>query len=139
MNIKLDDTLQSSLEEIDQTSNTNDDFEDEKDNNSGALLVRPSIISEGFEFTGEVKAAGSLTVEGSLVGKVFVDNLTVGTAGVVEGTVATRTVHVKGKLTGEISCSEISIGGRSAVDGKLTYSSITIQRGASVKGDLKKI
>jgi hypothetical protein len=30
------------------------------------------------------------------------------------------------------------IGGRATVDGALSYSSITIQRGGTIKGDLKR-
>jgi cytoskeletal protein CcmA (bactofilin family) len=59
--------------------------------------------------------------------------------GSVSGTVTAKSINVKGQLAGNVSCSDIIIGGRSIVDGNLTYSSITIQRGGVVKGDLKKV
>lgn len=98
-----------------------------------------SVISEGFDVVGEIKTTGSLTVEGSIVGKLSVDHLIIGVSGVVDGTVQANSITVKGRLSGEITCSEITVCGRSTVDGKLTYSSITIQRGGSIKGDLKKV
>lgn len=100
---------------------------------------KPSIISEGFEFNGDIKSNGSLTVDGSITGQVSVDNLIVGVTGSVSGTVTAKSINVKGKLAGNVSCSDIIVGGRSIVDGNLTYSSITIQRGGVIKGDLKKI
>ncbi len=108
---------------------------------SGSSPVRhlkPSMISEGFEFNGDIKSNGSLTVDGSIVGQVTVDNLIVGVTGSVSGTITAKTINVKGKLAGQVSCSDIIVGGRSIVDGNVTYSSITIQRGGIVKGDLKK-
>ena len=101
--------------------------------------LKPSMISEGFEFNGDIKSNGSLTVDGSITGQVTVDNLIVGVTGSVSGTITAKSINVKGKLAGDVSCSDIIVGGRSIVDGNLTYSSITIQRGGVIKGDLKKI
>lgn len=136
---KTDDELVNGIEELVQTSESELATHEDDSNYATSKFLKPSVISEGFEFTGEIKAAGSLTVEGSIVGKVSVDNLIVGVAGAVDGTVSAKTINVKGKLSGDISCTEITVGGRSTVEGQLTYSSIMIQRGGSVKGDLKKL
>lgn len=101
--------------------------------------LKPSMISEGFEFNGDIKSSGSLTVEGSIIGQVSVDHMIVGVTGSVSGTITAKTINVKGKLAGSIICSDIVVGGRSIVDGNVTYSSITIQRGGIIKGDLKKV
>ncbi|MBU3599094.1 polymer-forming cytoskeletal protein [Polynucleobacter sp. 30F-ANTBAC] len=100
--------------------------------------LKPSMISEGFDFNGDIKSNGSLTVDGSIVGQVSVDSLIVGVTGSVSGTITAKSINVKGKLAGNVSCSDIIVGGRSIVDGNVTYSSITIQRGGIIKGDLKK-
>jgi cytoskeletal protein CcmA (bactofilin family) len=56
----------------------------------------------------------------------------------VDGTVTADSINVKGKLSGTVSCRDVVIGGRATVDGALSYTSITIQRGGTVKGDLKR-
>jgi cytoskeletal protein CcmA (bactofilin family) len=113
---------------------------DQSDQEVSAIRsLKPSMISEGVEFNGDIKSNGSLTVDGSIIGQVTVDNLIVGVTGSVSGTVTAKSINVKGKLAGNVSCSDIIVGGRSIVDGNLTYSSITIQRGGIVKGDLKRI
>jgi cytoskeletal protein CcmA (bactofilin family) len=108
------------------------------DDSSQIRNLKPSMISEGFDFNGDIKSNGSLTVDGSIVGQVSVDSLIVGVTGSVSGTITAKSINVKGKLAGNVSCSDIIVGGRSIVDGNVTYSSITIQRGGIIKGDLKK-
>jgi cytoskeletal protein CcmA (bactofilin family) len=105
--------------------------------NSGASL-KPSIISEGFEFTGDMKSGGSITVDGTFKGNLSVQTLLIGAGGYVDGTVSADSINVKGKLSGTVSCRDLVIGGRATVDGALSYSSITIQRGGTIKGDLKR-
>jgi cytoskeletal protein CcmA (bactofilin family) len=133
----------------DDQNSQNDDFvseevianeysDDAEQSSSPVRHLKPSMISEGFEFNGDIKSNGSLTVDGSIVGQVTVDNLIVGVTGSVSGTITAKTINVKGKLAGDVNCSDIIVGGRSIVDGNVTYSSITIQRGGIVKGDLKK-
>lgn len=123
----LEDSVESGdSDEVEQTS-------------SPVRHLKPSMISEGFEFNGDIKSNGSLTVDGSIVGQVTVDNLIVGVTGSVAGTITAKTINVKGKLSGNVNCSDIIVGGRSIVDGNVTYSSITIQRGGIVKGDLKRV
>jgi cytoskeletal protein CcmA (bactofilin family) len=117
----------------------NDYSDDVEQSSSPVRHLKPSMISEGFEFNGDIKSNGSLTVDGSIVGQVTVDNLIVGVTGSVSGTITAKTINVKGKLAGDVNCSDIIVGGRSIVDGNVTYSSITIQRGGIVKGDLKRV
>ena len=100
--------------------------------------VKPSVISEGFSFSGDIQSLGQLTVDGEITGSISVENLIIGVNGSVDGTVDAKVINVKGRLSGKVRCDEIIVGGRSIVDGDLTYSSITIQRGGVVKGDIHK-
>ena len=100
--------------------------------------LKPSVISEGFVFHGDIQSVGQLTVDGEITGSISVDNLIIGVNGSVGGTVQAKTINVKGRLLGKVRCDDIVVGGRSIVDGDLSYSSITIQRGGIVKGDIHK-
>lgn len=133
---------ESNLQSEEDMSDDFDESEnlDQSDQEVSAIRsLKPSMISEGVEFNGDIKSIGSLTVDGSITGQVTVDNLIVGVTGSVSGIVTAKSINVKGKLAGDVSCSDIIVGGRSIVDGNLTYSSITIQRGGVIKGDLKKV
>ncbi len=105
---------------------------------TSSVSLKPSIISEGFEFTGDMKSGGSITVDGTFKGNLSVQTLLIGAGGYVDGTVTADSINVKGKLSGTVSCRDVVIGGRATVDGALSYSSITIQRGGTIKGDLKR-
>jgi cytoskeletal protein CcmA (bactofilin family) len=114
----------------------NDNFESVTQNSNTSL--KPSIISEGFEFSGDMKSGGSITVDGTFKGNLSVQTLLIGAGGYVDGIVTADSINVKGKLSGTVNCRDLVIGGRATVDGALNYSSITIQRGGTVKGDLKR-
>ncbi|MBU3585788.1 polymer-forming cytoskeletal protein [Polynucleobacter sp. AM-26B4] len=105
---------------------------------TSSVSLKPSIISEGFEFTGDMKSGGSITVDGTFKGNLSVQTLLIGAGGFVDGTVTADSINVKGKLSGTVSCRDLVIGGRATVDGTLNYTSITIQRGGTIKGDLKR-
>jgi len=123
--------------ESDEVVESNENSEPNATQNSNTPL-KPSIISEGFEFTGDMKSGGSITVDGTFKGNLSVQTLLIGSGGYVDGTVTADSINIKGVLSGVVSCRDLVIGGRATVDGSLTYSSITIQRGGTIKGDLKR-
>lgn len=101
-------------------------------------MQRPSVISEGFLFVGEIRGKGPLTVEGSTEGVVDVGSLVIGVGGRSQGQISAKSINVKGRMSGIVTCDELVIGGRAEVDGEVTYGSLTIQRGGTVRGDLKR-
>ncbi|MDE1941519.1 MAG: polymer-forming cytoskeletal protein [Betaproteobacteria bacterium] len=100
--------------------------------------LKPSVISEGFEFIGEIRSNGYLTIDGTVRGKLSLHSVQIGSTGTLDGNLVCETVHVKGNFSGSLDCSDLTIGSRAVVDGKLSYKSITIQRGGIVKGELRK-
>ncbi|WVN42223.1 polymer-forming cytoskeletal protein [beta proteobacterium MWH-UniP1] len=99
---------------------------------------RPSVISEGFSFVGEIRGKGPLTVDGATEGVIEVGSLVIGVGGRSEGQISAKSINVKGRLSGTVNCDELVIGGRAEVDGQVTYGSLTIQRGGNVRGELKR-
>ncbi len=100
---------------------------------------KPSIISEGFSFVGEVNATGSLSVEGRLSGTINLSALNISATGSVDGIVNSAVINVKGKLSGTISCGDLIVGGRATVSGKITYKKLTIQKGGVIMGEIKQL
>ena len=101
-------------------------------------LTKASVISEGFEFTGDVNFQGTLNVDGTLSGSVNVQNLLIGSSGKVNGSIKATTIQVRGSFTGDATCQDLTIGGQANVNAKINYSSLTIQRGAMIQGELTK-
>jgi len=100
--------------------------------------LKPSIISEGFEFIGEIRSSGYLTIDGTVRGTLALHSIQIGVTGVLDGNVTCDTMNVKGNFSGALDCRDLTIGSRAVVDGKVSFKSITIQRGGVVKGELKK-
>ena len=100
--------------------------------------LKPSIISEGFEFVGEIRSNGYLTIDGSVRGTLALHSIQIGVTGSLDGNVSCDTMNVKGNFSGTLDCRDLTIGSRAIVDGNISFKSITIQRGGVVKGELKK-
>ncbi|MSQ64836.1 MAG: polymer-forming cytoskeletal protein, partial [Limnohabitans sp.] len=83
--------------------------------------TKPSILSEGFSFRGEISAKGAIHVEGSLNGQIQVDELTIGSRGQVEGVVTCSSLHIKGKFSGTATCSELIVTSSASLDGHVVY------------------
>ena len=97
---------------------------------------KPSILSEGFSFRGEIAAKGAIHVEGSLNGQIQVDELTIGARGQVDGVVTCSSLLIKGKFSGTATCSELIVTSSASVDGHVVYRTLSVQKGASIKGEL---
>lgn len=99
---------------------------------------KPSVISEGFEFTGDITFQGTLNVDGSVNGSITVQNLLIGASGKINGSIKATTVQVRGSFVGDATCQDLTIGSQAIVNAKIKYSSLTIQRGALIQGELTK-
>jgi cytoskeletal protein CcmA (bactofilin family) len=97
---------------------------------------KPSILSEGFSFRGEIAAKGAIHVEGELNGQIQVDELTIGARGQVDGVVTCSSLHIKGKFSGTATCNELIVTSSASVDGHVVYQTLSVQKGASIKGEL---
>ena len=97
---------------------------------------KPSILSEGFSFRGEINAKGAIHVEGTLNGQIQVNELTIGSKGAVEGVVSCHSLHIKGKFAGTAICNGLIVTSSATVDGHVVYQTISVQKGASIKGEL---
>lgn len=101
-----------------------------------ATANKPSILSEGFSFRGEIAAKGAIHVEGALNGQIQVDELTIGARGQFEGVVTCSSLHIKGKFSGTATCNELIVTSSASVDGQVVYQTLSVQKGASIKGEL---
>ncbi len=123
---------------VDQGQEDQNTFAEQEARSVLPELTKPSVISEGFEFTGDVNFQGTLNVDGTLSGSVNVQNLLIGSSGKVNGSIKATTIQVRGAFTGDATCQDLTIGGQANVNAKINYSSLTIQRGAMIQGELTK-
>ncbi len=93
------------------------------------------IINEGMVVNGDIKANGSLEVQGSITGNVTLEGK-LDITGTLEGNVAAEEVFADGaKIIGEIKCNgSVKIGQSSVVRGNIIASAAVLA--GAVKGDI---
>jgi len=101
--------------------------------------LKPSILSEGITLVGDLATpTGILHLDGAVTGTVAVTALTIGPTGSVQGAVTATTVTVKGTVHGEITCDELVLAGSAVVTGAVSYRTLTVQAGATLKGPVTR-
>ena len=98
--------------------------------------LKPSIISEGAVFDGNLTFNGVLHLDGKYTGNIKADKITIGKNGSFNGRFEADAVIVFGELKGEVVCRDLTLNAGSNVSGNISYSSIKVQPGSNVSGEL---
>lgn len=101
-------------------------------------ILKPSIISEGFELVGDIHSSGGLHVEGKVTGKIYVDNMTIGAKGTVNGMVKCQSLNVKGVFDGEAVCDTLNLSGHAVVNGDVQYRNLAMSSGTVLTGKVRR-
>ncbi|MEK9826536.1 MAG: polymer-forming cytoskeletal protein [Methylotenera sp.] len=99
---------------------------------------KPSIISEGASFEGNLTFDGALHLDGKFKGNIKVDKITVGKNGALEGKFEANTIIAFGEIKGEVTCGELVLNGGSSVEGQVQYANLKIHSGASISGQIHR-
>ena len=96
-----------------------------------------TIIGEGYTFTGEVRGASVIRIEGTVVGNINVEGgVVLGEKGKVEGDICTRSAIVFGTINGNVKSVQLEIKKTGVVNGDITTDSLEIELGAQYNGKL---
>lgn len=104
--------------------------------NISPITQKPTIISEGAAFEGNMLFKGALHLDGKFKGNIRADKITIGKHGSFNGKFEADVVIVFGELEGEVVCRDLTLNSGSRFNGKALYELIKIQPGASVVGEL---
>lgn len=101
-----------------------------------------TLISKNTEVVGDIHFSGTLHIEGTLRGNIFVTDgndahLEVAENGKVEGQITVPTVRINGRVAGDIHASKhVELAAKAEVDGNVHYRLIEMVKGAQVNGNL---
>ncbi len=95
-----------------------------------------SLIGTGTVVEGKITTDGSVRVDGRLVGDIVSKaNVTVGSGGVVEGTVRAANISLAGNVNGTIAASEkVVLETKSVMRGDITAQRLVVDEGAVFDG-----
>ena len=95
---------------------------------------RQSVIGASLRFTGDIKSAGSVRIEGRVTGRVTVRSLTLGRSGGIEGDVAAEIARIDGLVEGDLEADTVVLGPSAQVFGDITHRSLSMEPGARFEG-----
>ncbi len=99
----------------------------------------PSIISASLKIVGDLFSEGDVQVDGIIEGDVKSRSLTVSENAAVKGQVQAKTIHVHGSVTGQINAHTVELGSTAKVVGDIVHAILTIEAGASLEGNCKRL
>jgi cytoskeletal protein CcmA (bactofilin family) len=103
---------------------------------SEVLNLRPTIISEGSAFDGNLTYKGSVHLDGKFKGIIKADKVIMGKNGSFNGTMVANQVTISGNVKGEVQSQLLSIKTGAKVSARLEYEQIEIQYGANLIGEM---
>lgn len=98
----------------------------------------PSIIGADLVINGNLITKGDIQLDGTLIGDVSSESLTIGESAKVEGTVSAKEVRISGAVVGELLAENVVLTKSAQVTGDVIHESLEIEMGASVEGNLRR-
>ena len=99
----------------------------------------PSIISTNLNVIGNLKTEGEIQVDGTVEGDVTGRKLVIGERARVVGEIVADDVVVHGNTEGRIRARRVQLAKTSKVIGDILHESLSIESGAYVEGQLKRL
>lgn len=106
-----------------------------RDNHSGAGELS-TILGSDAVFDGHLKTKASMRIDGKVKGELITSNtVTIGSEGVVEGTISAKDVVVGGRVVGTLNATgRIILEAHSVLNGDLKTSRLVVEDGATFNG-----
>ena len=120
-------------------------FGGKKDKNSQFAAGGHTLFDHAVEIHGNVRFAGTLDIEGTVVGDIIAEEGTEAIVrlrdrGIVEGQIHAPKVIINGSISGDIYASKhLELAANAVVNGNVHYTVIEMVKGAQVNGALVHI
>lgn len=95
------------------------------------------VVGRGFHLVGTVRGSGMCVVDGSVDGSLEAEDIKINAAGFVSGDLKCNRLDVAGRISGTIEAQDVILRGRASVEGKVSYTTIAMESGAVVDGELR--
>lgn len=100
--------------------------------------VRPSYVSKGFRFVGDVRGEGTLMCEGEIEGTIEVDGLVqILPGGKVRGCVRASEAEIAGTVEGDVATrGRLKLQATCRVEGDVVTPNLVVEPGAILQGQV---
>jgi len=97
-------------------------------------VTTETTISKNITIEGNISGTDAITVEGTLLGDITVNNVVIGKNGSVKGSITAQKVMVSGKVDGTITCNDLDIMHNGYVTNKIHANKIMVS--GEILGDV---
>ena len=94
----------------------------------------PSFIGADLKVVGSLRSAGDIRVDGTVEGEIHGRELTVGEGGRIQGSIFAQVARISGSVNGRVEAISVSIAGTAKVKGDIFHHTLSIEKGAVLKG-----
>ncbi len=103
--------------------------------------VRPSYVSKGFRFVGDVRGTGTLVCEGEIEGTIEVDGLVQILAdGKVRGCLTASEAEIAGTVEGDVTTQgRLILQATCRVEGDVLAAKLLVEPGAILQGEVSMV
>ena len=95
----------------------------------------PSIISGALNIIGRLEGSGDIQIDGKIEGDIRGQNIRIGSASVIKGTIHGELVELAGKLEGRIEARSAVLTKTAHMTGDVIHQSLQIEDGAFFNGN----
>ena len=133
-------SLKSKVVSIAQNSSSNDNSITKKlEVISSNFKSTPTIIARDLKIEGQINSAGLIEIEGMIKGTLNGNSVILREEGVVEGTIIAESLSLRGTFNGNIKAKNINIASKAHITGEIEYESLSVEDGAFIDGQFKKL
>ena len=99
----------------------------------------PSIISSDLKVIGNLESAGDIQVDGTVEGNINSRTVTISEGAHIEGSIFADTAHLSGSIKGQVKAPTVNIAKSAKVVGDIIHESLSIEAGAYLEGNYRRI
>lgn len=93
-----------------------------------------TTVSKNIKMEGNISGTDSITIEGTIIGDITVNNVTIGKNGSVTGSITAQKVIVSGNVNGSITCNDLDIMHHGYITNKIHANKISLS--GEILGDV---
>lgn len=116
-------------------------FGSNKQQNKEANVGKVTVLSMGFELTGDIISKSDIRADGILVGSIRTDKkVVVGEKASITGDIIAEEISINGEVVGDLYINgDTTIFSNAKVSGNITTSSVHIHKGAQINSGVQVV
>jgi len=105
-----------------------------KQNKPSSNSLGGTVVSKNIKMEGNISGTDSITIEGTIIGDITVNNVVIGKNGSVTGSITAQKVIISGNVTGSVTCNDLDIMHHGYVTDKIHANKISLS--GEIAGDV---